>query len=162
MQQPLCVLSRNCRSAQLGLCIIATKNEDKLQQTGCGYPAFACQSIAVCVSNKVAMGCTHALTQHKLASRSSRVHRTQSEIVLLDTYNESCPLCFLLCYLLCLNSPSVLSAESKICDRDIIQINVEVLRSLRQYPSDVSADHLQLSAPLFVVSSSIPSPDNAM
>ena len=59
-----------------------------------------------------------------------------------SSYNEARSLCFLLCHLLSFYSTCVLSAESKIGDGDIIQIYVEVLRSLRQNPPDISADHL--------------------
>ena len=60
-----------------------------------------------------------------------------------SSYNEARSLCFLLCHLLSFNGTCVLSAESKIGDGNIVQIYVEVLRSLRQNPPNVSTDHLR-------------------
>ena len=58
-------------------------------------------------------------------------------------YNESRSFSLLLCYLFSFNSTSVLSAESQVGDGHIIQVDVEVLRSLCQDASDVSADNLE-------------------
>lgn len=60
-----------------------------------------------------------------------------------EAYNEAGSLCFLLCHLLSLHSSSVLSAESKVGDGDVVQVDIEILCSLCQYPPDISADHLQ-------------------
>lgn len=57
-------------------------------------------------------------------------------------YNEARPLCFLLCHLLSFYSTCVFSAESEVGDRNIIEVYVEILRSLRQDSPDISADHL--------------------
>lgn len=58
-------------------------------------------------------------------------------------YNEARPLCLLLGHLLSFYSTCVLSAESEVGDGNIIEVYVEILRSLRQDAPDISADHLR-------------------
>lgn len=78
-------------------------------------------------------------------SSGCRRHNCSKTCICTDnysSYNEARSLCFLLCHLFSFNGTCVFSAKSKVGDGNIIQIYVEVLRSLCQNPPDVSANHL--------------------